>query len=300
MSVGVIVPVYGAGARYLAQALDGVLAQDPAPDEVIVVDDGSPEPVRLAGEHAHRCRLVRRDRRGGPGPARDAALELVEAELVACADADDVWLAGKLAAQLRWLEREPGPAVCFGAAVIVDAGGQPTGERWREFPAGVVASDALLPALYAHNPIPTSSVVARRTAVEAAGGFSGPPLFEDLDLWLRLAERGARFASEPRARILYRRHPDGATADIAALARSAMRVHEAHAGLVDEDTRRRVRSSDLVALARGLVRERRYAEARQALAEAAAVRPARPRERGLRALLAVPGLRAGLGRRRPY
>ena len=98
VSVGVIVPVYGR-PRYLREALDAVLGQEPRPDEVIVVDDASPEPVVLTREHAVACRLVRREERGGPGAARDTALELLQTGLVACADADDVWLAGKLAVQ---------------------------------------------------------------------------------------------------------------------------------------------------------------------------------------------------------
>ena len=60
MSVGVIVPVYGR-AQYLSQALAAVLEQEPPPDEVIVVDDGSPDPIALDPRHAAACRLVRRE-----------------------------------------------------------------------------------------------------------------------------------------------------------------------------------------------------------------------------------------------
>jgi hypothetical protein len=56
----------------------------------------------------------------------------------------------------------------------------------------------------------------------------------------------------------------------------------------------------LTSLARGRVRQRRYAEARDALSEAAALRAPGIRERLLRAALAAPGLRSALGRRDPY
>lgn len=59
-AVGVIVPVHG-WAPYLAETLDGVLGEDPGC--VIVVDDGSPSPLRLDPAHAGRCRLVRHEPR---------------------------------------------------------------------------------------------------------------------------------------------------------------------------------------------------------------------------------------------
>jgi hypothetical protein len=219
---------------------------------------------------------------------------------VACADADDVWLKDKLAVQLRALERERGAALCFGAAMIIGPDGEPTGERWRTFDPGPLTSSVLAPLLFEHNPIPTSSVLARRTALLAAGGFAGPPQCEDWALWLRLLERGERFVFEPRSRIAYRRHSEATTADLAALAEASMVVHDAHRSLVDEETHRRVRAADLTALARGRIRERRYAAARAGLRAAAALQPPGARDRALRAALSVPGLRALLGRRRPY
>src|SRR5439155_17824506 len=48
---GVVVPVHG-WAPFLAEALDSVLTQDPAPAAVVVVDDGSSEPLRLHPDHA--------------------------------------------------------------------------------------------------------------------------------------------------------------------------------------------------------------------------------------------------------
>jgi glycosyltransferase involved in cell wall biosynthesis len=291
----VIVPVYGRG-EFLAEALEGVLSQEPRPEQVIVVDDASPVPV---ASHPG-CRVVRREKRGGPGAARDTALAQLSTELVACADADDVWRPGKLAAQLDALHRHPDAVLCFGSAVVAGPDGQPTGETWRTLPPGLLEPSFLGPLLYEHNPIPTSSVVARREAVVEAGGFSGPPLCEDWALWLRLLGRGGSFVFEPRAVVTYRRHPGGLTADVSALAESMLSVHATHEGLVDDVARRRVRAADLTALARGRVRERRYQDARAALAEAASLARPPARDRALRAALSVPGLRMALGRRSPY
>lgn len=298
-SVGVLVPVRGP-APYLPEALDSVLGQAPAPDAVVVVDDASPEPVRLDPAHARRCTLVRRQEPGGAPGARDTGLAHLSMDLVALIDADDVWRPGKLAAQLAALDAHPEAAACFGRARVVDGAGRPTGERWEELPGGVLGPEELTPVVFERNPIPTSSVVLQRADLVAAGGFAGPPPCEDQDLWLRLLRHGHGFVCVPEVLVDYRRHAAALTADVAALAESSLLVHETHAAGVDAALVRRVHASDLTALARGRIRQRRYGEARAALAEAASLEPAGARERLLRALLAVPGLRATLGRRQPY
>jgi glycosyltransferase involved in cell wall biosynthesis len=236
--VGVIVPVRGF-APYLAEALDCVLGQDPAPAQVVVVDDGSDEPLELHPDHAGRCTLVRRDAGGGPAAARASGLEELApgVELVALCDADDAWADGKLAAQVEALARFPEAGLCFGRAFIVGADGRPTGERWAELAAGLHAAADLRARLYASNPLPTSSVVLRRAALETAGGFASPVrLAEDWDLWLRVAAAG------------YRRHPGGLTADVAALARCQLELHRAHGALVTPDVRERALAADAAAL----------------------------------------------------
>src|SRR5205807_8760338 len=236
--VGAIIPVR-APAPWLGEALEAVLAQRTAPAAVLVVDDASPDPVRLDASHARRCTLVRRDRPGGAPAARDTALAQLDTEWLALADADDVWRGDRLAAQLEALADRPDAALCFGSARIVDGHGRPTGERWDRVPPGLTDPAALAALIYEVNVIPTSSVLVRRDAVVAAGGFQGPPPCEDQDLWLRLLGRGAGFLALARELVDYRRHRAQLSADIAALAAGSRAVHAAHAGLVPEPLARR-------------------------------------------------------------
>lgn len=285
-----------APAPYLVDALRSVLAQDA--DEVVVVDDASDPAVEAPGAN-----VVRLEQRAGPAGARDAGLAALSSDLIALADADDEWLPGKLECQLAVLEAHPEASVCFGRAEIIGPSGIPTGEHWEELPEGVLHPADLRGVLFERNPIPAASVVIRRAALEEVGGFDSGralPAATDWDLWLRLVQAGHSFVCEPRARIRYRRHAGGVTGDVARLAEAGLAIHDAHAGLADADTRRRVRARDLTSLARGRVRQRRYREAREALREAARLEPPEGRERLLGWVLAVPGLRAGLGRRNPY
>ena len=292
MDVGVIVPVRGP-APYLAEALASVFAEQPA--EVVVVDDGSAPPVAAPSG----ARVVRLDARVGPAAARQAGLAELSSPLVALADADDVWEPGKLAAQVAALERAPAAAVCFGRATVVGPDGAPTGERWQEPPAGAFDTRAL----YESNPIPAASALIRREALDSVGGFTGGvalPAASDWELWLRLAVAGHGFVCEPAARIRYRRHPGGLTGDVARLAEAGLALHAHYAAMADAATVTRVRQADLVSLARGRIRERRWAAAAAALDDARALGPLAPREQALRRLVRVPGLRAALGRRDPY
>src|SRR5581483_7037426 len=144
-----------------------------------------------------------------------------------------------------------------------------SGERWRLPAAGVHRGPAWASELYRANPICLSGAMIRRDALEGAGGFDrGRRRGEDWDLWLRLAAAGAAFRCVAEEVVRYRRHPGGLTADVAAVARSQIELHRDHAELVDEATRAHALAGDLRGLARGLVRERRYREAANALEQA--------------------------------
>jgi GT2 family glycosyltransferase len=299
MRVGVIVAAR-APVPWLADAVDSVLSQEPAPHDVVVVDHASEPPVgAVAG-----ARLLRvSDPGGGPAAVRAAGMAALDTELIALADADDVWEPGKLRSQLEALAAHPEAAVCCGRAVVVGADGRATGERLPELPGGFLSAADLRQALYEQNAIPAASAVIRRDALVAVGGFipSEPlPAASDWDLWLRLVEAGYAFVCEPRARIRYRRHSGGLTADLSRLAEAGLAIHERHAGLVDETTFARAKARDLETLARGRIRERRYDEAKEALRQAAALRRPATRERLLATAVTIPGARSLLGRRNPY
>ena len=248
--IGVIVPVHGF-APYLAETMDCVLSQDPAPAEVVVVDDASSLPLALHPDHAPHSRLVRREECGGPAAARESGLAALSSAvtLVGLCDCDDAWLPGKLASQVAAFAEHPEAVACFGRALVVGADGRETGERWQELRPGFWEGDELTTMLYESNPIPTSSMVLRRDALQRVGGFSSPVrVAEDWDLWLRLAAGGGGFICLAQTLVRYRRHPGGLTADVEGLARCQQQLHGAHGALVGADVRERALAADAAAL----------------------------------------------------
>jgi glycosyltransferase involved in cell wall biosynthesis len=110
--VSVVIGVYNA-ERYIAEAIDSVLAQDHRPLELIVVDDGSTDG---SGDVVRRYPDVVyiRQENGGNGSARNTGVAAASGEFLAFLDADDRFTPGKLSLQLRALEEDPGLDLVFG------------------------------------------------------------------------------------------------------------------------------------------------------------------------------------------
>jgi glycosyltransferase involved in cell wall biosynthesis len=111
--VSVIIPVYQ-GERYLGEALESVLAQTRAPEEVIVIDDGSTDGTAVvAASFGSRVTLVRQPNRG-TAVARNVGIDRATRPFVAFLDADDVATPERLERQLELLDRDSPPDLVFG------------------------------------------------------------------------------------------------------------------------------------------------------------------------------------------
>jgi hypothetical protein len=208
--VSVLVPARNA-ERFLAEALESALAQPRVELELLVCDDASRDgTARVAVSFAardRRVRVLRHRRSRGVVAARNALLAEARGRYVAFLDADDAYLPGGLAAQVKLLERRADVALVHGGAQIVDEDGRALPPWRRPFSDDVIEDgrDAFAELLLC-NELTTSTVVARRAAVTAAGGFhSVGQSSSDWDLWLRLALQGAvAYRADPVAR--YRQH----------------------------------------------------------------------------------------------
>ncbi len=204
--ISVVIPAYNA-ARYVGGAIESALAQSGAEVEVVVVDDGSrDDTAAVAATVSPRVRVIA-CRNGGPGAARNAGIAASRTPLVAFLDADDRWLPDMLAPRLLALAAEPSAVLVHGLVRYVGAGGRdiPFDPLAYRMPAEARRGQVLR-ALFWHNFVHTSTVVARRAAIEAAGGFDERrEVIEDYDLWLRLAAK-ATFAFVPEACAVYLWH----------------------------------------------------------------------------------------------
>jgi len=112
-AVSVVIPIYNSG-RYLAEAIESVLAQRHTPLEIVVIDDGSSDHgPALASGFGAPVKLITIPHRGHPA-ARNAGVEASCGEFLGFLDADDLWTEHKIALQLDAFAENPALEAVFG------------------------------------------------------------------------------------------------------------------------------------------------------------------------------------------
>jgi len=98
--VSIIIPVYN-GEKYLAQAIESILAQTYRPIEIIAVDDGSTDgSSKIAKRYSENLLYIYQSNRGA-GAARNTGVKKAKGNFIAFLDADDVWVEDKLSLQME-------------------------------------------------------------------------------------------------------------------------------------------------------------------------------------------------------
>ena len=204
--VTVVIPAWNREAL-IARAVESALAQVPGrPAEIIVVDDCSSDATGAVAE-ALGARVIRHEVNQGEAGARNTGVAAASHEWVAFLDSDDEWLPTHLATV--WRERAAHVLVASSARrVDPDGTAHLHGSLSRK---PVVVRDPRL-LLFPDNPVPASGTLARKDQVLEAGGFSDWKLGADLDMWVRLSERGTVLV-RPEVGVNYYRHADQLSSD---------------------------------------------------------------------------------------
>lgn len=190
--------VYGGDdPGWFRTAVDSILNQTAKPDEVVLVVDG-PVPVALdaviTGYAADPVfRVIRLEKNVGHGQARRTGLSACTNDLVALMDADDISAPDRFYKQLQLFAENPELTIVGGNITeFVDEPMNIVGQRQ------VYVTDAEIKQdMQKRCPMNQMTVMFRKAAVEAAGGYLDWYCDEDYYLWLRLRLGGAVFANIP-------------------------------------------------------------------------------------------------------
>ncbi len=181
-------------ARYVAAALQSVLAQGAPPHEILVIDDGSNDDgARIAERTLRDVAPVRVLRQANQGAAEtiNAAVRLASCDWIAVLNSDDLFLPDKLAHCQRIIVDRPDTQMIAGRVALIGARGEPL--------TSGIATDWLhrahdFAARTAHSPLAllnenfvasTSNMVFTRALWQSLGGFAPLRYCHDLDFLVR-------------------------------------------------------------------------------------------------------------------
>lgn len=181
MKVSVYIPCFN-GEQHIALCIASLLTQSHAPDEIVVVDDGSTDrSAEIAATYP--IKLVRHDRNMGLAAARNTGISQTSGDIVASIDADCCASRGWLKRLVRTLDHNP--HVIGVAGCLIERNYRTIADRWRTHHMVQNHGAKLIvnpPFLHGAN------TAFRRSALEAANGYNN--VFrtngEDCDLCFRM------------------------------------------------------------------------------------------------------------------
>lgn len=183
-TISVVIPTYNR-AHCIARALDSVLAQSVAPQEIIVVDDASrDDTASVLASYEGRIHYIRHARNAGASAARNTGIAAATSAWIAFLDSDDAWRPQKLERQLAFMAAH-GTNVCCTNCDLIWPNGQ-VEPAYRPYPARM----GIEHFVWGCFTCPGSTLIARHSLLQAVGGYDlRYPRHEDWDLFLRLTRQ---------------------------------------------------------------------------------------------------------------
>ncbi|MBI5164732.1 MAG: glycosyltransferase [Magnetospirillum sp.] len=203
VAVSVVMAVHN-GAATVGAAAASILGQQGVDLELVVIDDASTDGTAavLTGIADPRLVRLRNDGNVGLTASLNRGFAVARGAVIARMDADDISLPGRLAAQLRTLEREHAD-LCFCRCRFEGPDGRRRG-GWKEMPDVLRRWRCLFTNAYGPHP----AAMMRRAVFDRLGGYDERfRRGQDYDLWDRAAAAGARFAYLADELLAYRIHP---------------------------------------------------------------------------------------------
>lgn len=222
--LSVIMPTHNR-AEFIRESIESALGQTWAPLELIVVDNGSTDGTsEILAQFGDRIRVLHRDNRG-PSPARNLGLSVARGKYVGFLDSDDLWEPDMAARAIAHLEQHPKQPLVAGGWTLIDPRGRFLNRGTAPAELRPILRERFLWRLLLCNAFPIHAVIVRRDAIERAGGFDDDlPGGEDWDLWIRIAALGESADALEGVFAHYRRHPGGATRNLAMMEASLARL----------------------------------------------------------------------------
>lgn len=211
--------------RFVREALDSLTAQTTRDFDVIITDDASGDRtvdvIQAWLDEGHLpARFIRNATNRGLCANRNTARRIAHGEFICSLSGDDVYESDRLERQIAcFRDQPPNVAAVFSDASTIDENGAHISDSFiRRFLGDepVPEGERLFRRLLQGTFIPAPTVMIRRAALEAVGGYDESLFIDDWDMWLRLSNRFA-FHYLPGALVKYRVLPTSMSHDPALL-----------------------------------------------------------------------------------
>lgn len=126
--VSIVMPSYNTG-KYIAEAINSVIAQTHMDWELLIVDDCSTDDTDIVIQPFlcdKRIRYLKNEKNSGAAVSRNRALQEATGKWIAFLDSDDLWRPEKLEQQIRFM-KENGYHFSYTNYSEIDANGKPNG-----------------------------------------------------------------------------------------------------------------------------------------------------------------------------
>lgn len=222
--VSVFVPSYN-HAYFVEQCLISIVKQTRAPDELLVIDDGSKDGSvkiieRVLKDCSFSCELIARQNKGLCATLNEG-LEKTHGDYFAYLGSDDLWFSEFLASRVNLLESRTNAVLAYGHAYTIDEINcvVESTEDWNSF------SDGDVRQMLSRGVAPISSTVCYRRSALAKHRWNEESRLEDFELYLYLAREG-EFAFDPQVLSAWRLHGLNTSRDSSMMLEECLAAHQ--------------------------------------------------------------------------
>jgi glycosyltransferase involved in cell wall biosynthesis len=208
--VSVVVPLYN-HERFIAQAIESVIAQGQLVGEIVVVDDGSSDDsaavMRALCKMDPRIIFWSQPNRGAHA-AINAGLQRAGSDLLAILNSDDVYAPERLATLVAALDADPGADIAASGLAFIDGAGETIENAWYEEAREFYRSCGELGVALINGNflMTTSNLLMRRRLLAEIGLFAPLRYMHDADFVLRAIAGRKRLVLADEKLLHYRIH----------------------------------------------------------------------------------------------
>ena len=186
--ISAIIPTYNR-ERTISRAIESVLAQTLAPQEIILIDDGSSDKTCdiIEKYKDSRIMLIKHQQNLGASAARNTGISKARGQFVAMLDSDDCWMEYKLERQMDFMLSEQCYISCTGFEITYSDYSEDFKAAIREYPK-ILTQEHIAYGCYIS---PGSTLIASKEAFKTVGGYNTAyKRYEDWDLLLKFLKHG--------------------------------------------------------------------------------------------------------------